>query len=179
MTHSEVAAIPAVCLAFAYAIQLPFVIPVQARLQHDIEDRVRVPLGEYLGRAVKTGQTYASESAGYVGYDTNATLYDFPGLVSTTVVAAERSNRAVFGVGGVAAALRPDWLVLRGLDWKPFKADYPQVARDYRAVRRFRVSDADSRLSFGGLTVVNFDVDFIVLRRSRPVAAPGAPGGSS
>jgi len=164
VSAAQLAAIPAVVLALAYAIQLPYAIPVEARVQHDIEDQVRVPLGQYLGRVVKPGQTIASESAGYVAYDTNATLYDFPGLVSTTVVDALKANPGYFGVGGVAALLLPDWLVMRPNELESFRSAYPRAAARYRPVRRFRVPLDDSSLSVGGLDVVNVDRDFIVLR---------------
>jgi hypothetical protein len=52
-------------------------LPLDASIQHNIEDRVRAPLGRDLQREVEPGQTIASESAGYVGYESNATLYDF------------------------------------------------------------------------------------------------------
>ena len=75
-------------LALVYVAALPFRTVVEARVQRDIEDKVRDPLGRYLGEVVKPGETITSESSGYVGYYTNATLYDFPGLESPRVVSA-------------------------------------------------------------------------------------------
>src|SRR5262249_4740187 len=158
------AAIPAVCLAIAYAIQLPWVIPLEAKVQHDIEDQVRTPLGQYLGRVVQPGESLSSESSGYVGYYTNGTLYDYPGLVSTTVVDSLRAHPEYkfHGVAGVSALLRPDWLVLRPGDAETLRSAYPQVAREYQSVRRFRISGFPGALQVGGLRVVNSDGDFLV-----------------
>jgi hypothetical protein len=180
VTRGQLAAVPAICLALAYAIQLPFSIPLEARVQHDIEDKVRVPLGQYLGRVVKPGQTITSESSGYVGYYTNGTLYDFPGLVSTTAVDAERRADSGWSHPGrlgpatpelIAYLLHPDWLVLRSGEVTRMRQKYPLALRHYRPVRRFRVPNAQSSLSLGGLTLWNIDRDFIVFRRkSEPVA---------
>ena len=86
LSPAAIAAVPAVLLALVYVTALPFRTVVEARVQHDVEDKVRDPLGRYLGEVVKPGETITSESSGYVGYYTNATLYDFPGLESPKVV---------------------------------------------------------------------------------------------
>jgi hypothetical protein len=154
------------CLALLYAVHMPFSIPLEARIQHDIEDRVRAPLGEYLARVVRPGQTMASESSGYVGYDTNATLYDFPGLTSPTVYhTLGEAGHDYYSVCGVVSLLKPDWAVLRPLELDVCRAKYPGTMRDYRRVRTFSVSDAQSSLTLGGLTFGNADRQFIVLRR--------------
>jgi hypothetical protein len=80
------------------------------------------------------------------------------------VVDALKANRGYFGVGGVAALLLPDWLVMRPNELESFRSEYPRAAAQYRPVRRFRVPLDDSSLSVGGLDVVNVDRDFIVLR---------------
>jgi hypothetical protein len=177
LTRGQLAAVPAICLALAYAIQLPYTIPMEARVQHDVEDQVRTPLGEYLGRAVKPGQSITSESSGYVGYYTNGTFYDFPGLVSTTVVdAVRRAGDAYNTTPGVAKLLHPDWLVLRPGEADYMRSVYPGLARQYRPVHRFATSDASGFLRVGGLTVFNVDERFIVFRRKPPQPPP--PNGS-
>ena len=173
------AAVPAVCLAIAYSVQLPFAIPIEARVQHDIEDRVRLPLGKYLGRVIPEGQSFTSESSGYVGYYTNGTLYDFPGLVSKTVL--ERFDEygakswpettSLFRARSpqlVIQLLRPDWLVLRPSEWMTLKNLFPEAAREYRPVRRFAVATGDVFFESGGLVVRNIDADFTVFRHGRP-----------
>jgi hypothetical protein len=164
VTAAPLAAVPAICLACAYAVQLPFVIPLEAKVQNT-ENQVRAPLGRYLGRVAKPGQTFYSESSGYVGYDTNATLYDYPGLVSTTVVDLLRRRGGFVGPLPILKVLHPDWLVLRATELDSLSADHPDLARRYNAVHRFRVSNPDAPLDVGGYSLINTDPDFIVLRR--------------
>jgi hypothetical protein len=175
----SLAAVGATALAVFYAIHLPFTLPLEARVQHDIEDRVRQPLGEYLGRVVKPGQSLTSESSGYVGYDTNGTLYDLPGLESTTVVdTLSKAGPSYYTVPGVVYLLHPDWLVLRPSDLSGLRQTYPKTAASYTVTRRFRVSEDQSSLNRWGLSIINVDRDFIVMRRlAHPyLSSPGAFG---
>ena len=63
----------ATALALAFAAQIPFTMPLEARVQQ-IEDQVRQPLGEYIGQVVPAGDTIVAEPSGYIGYWSNATL---------------------------------------------------------------------------------------------------------
>jgi hypothetical protein len=168
---AEVALVPAVLLALVYAMVLPYRTVVEARVQHDIEDKVRQPLGEYLGQVVKPGESITSESSGYVGWETNGTLYDYPGLESTSVVDAIRKAEAAHAQGfpdslaGIAHLLRPDWLVLRPWEAKAFPVWYPGIMRNYTEVRRFSVPGGREPISFEGFSILNIDRTFIVLRR--------------
>jgi hypothetical protein len=166
---ATVAAVPAVLLALVYAAALPFRTVVEARVQHDIEDKVRDPLGRYLGEVVKPGETITSESSGYVGYYTNATLYDFPGLESPTVVGilqkARDGDLAVHSLLSLAAVLHSDWLVLRPGEAPAPAGTSPEAAPQYTEVRRFSVPGAPAPISFHGFDVNNIDRDFIIYRR--------------
>jgi hypothetical protein len=171
LSPAMVAATPAVLLALVYATALPFRTDAEAHIQHGIEDKVRDPLGRYLGEVVKPGETIASESAGYVGYYTNGTLYDYPGLESPRVVSAlqraDDSGHPVFPIVGNAVLLNPDWLVLRPSEADVLTAAYPETARRYTEVRRFSVPGGTVALLVHGFDVANFDRDFIVYRLKR------------
>jgi hypothetical protein len=167
------AAVAATGLALLYVIQLPFVLPLDARTQR-IEDRVRERLGSYLGRVLKPGQTYASESAGYVAYDTNATLYDFPGLTSNRVVDTLRGSSGA-SLQLLVARLHPDWLVMRPYELDSLRQGYPAAASRYQPVRRFREPHPQPLLDHWGVQMLNLDQDFIVLRRV-PAQAGREPG---
>jgi hypothetical protein len=166
-----VVAVPAVVLALAYAIHIPFTLPLEARIQHQIEDRVRDQAGRYLGEVAKVGETIATEPSGYVGYYTNATLYDFPGLTSTTVTEALQDSPTFLASGGttmirIVPTLDPDWLVYRPYEWELLQSLAPEVAARYAPVREFSVSEEQSSLDRWGLSMLNIDRDFIVLRRT-------------
>jgi hypothetical protein len=166
---AEVAMLPALLLALIYVMPMPYRTAVETRIQHDIEDKVRQPLGEYLGRVVPTGQSLTSESSGYVGYDTNATLYDYPGLESPTVVRALReadeSGHPVLPLVGIVHLLHPDWIVLRPGEANALLSWYPEDARQYEEVRRFTVPGGQGDVTAQGFSVRNFDRDFIVFRK--------------
>lgn len=154
----------AVALAAMFAIHIPFSFPLDKRVQDQIEDRVRTPLGEYLGEVVGDGETVTSESAGYIGYYSRATLIDFPGLTSPTAVAAlGELPREARSLQSLIVSVQPDWAVLRPLELEQLTDQAPETAARYEVVREFRIPAPD--LSQGGLTYLNFDTEFLVLRR--------------
>lgn len=161
----------AAAVALLYAVHIPFTYPLEARVQHEIEDPVRDQVGRYLGEVTRVGETMTAEPAGYVAFYTNATLLDFPGLTSTTVTDAlaepenETSARSGNGVAGLVGLFAPDWLILRPTEWAYASALYPRTAARYALAREFR-ADGVSK-SQGGLTVTNADDAFLVLRRVR------------
>jgi hypothetical protein len=170
LTPAQVALAPALALALLYAAALPYRTAVEAKIQHDIEDKVRTPAGEYLGEVVKPGQTVVTESSGYLGYDTNGTWYDHPGLESPKVVETIRKGeaehvRAADSLVGIAHLLRPDWLILRPGEANAFAAIYPDLLRKYRQVRVFSVPSDGPEVSAGGFSAFNLDRAFIVYRR--------------
>ena len=159
------AAVPATVLVAAYAIHIPFTLPLERRVQQQIEDAVRDRVGRYLGEMAEVGESIVTEPAGYVGFYTNATLYDYPGLTSRTVAEALDANPEFSNPLGPVPLLRPDWLVLRPGELEFFRLAYPDEARLYEEAERFAVAEADSPLELGGLSILNVDRDFIVLRR--------------
>ena len=171
LTPGAVALAPAVLLAAVYVAALPYRMAVESKIQHDIEDKVRVKAGDYLGEVVKPGQTVVTESSGYLGYDTNGTWYDFPGLESPTVLDTIRKGKAENATAadslyGIADALRPDWLVLRPMEADYMSTVFPDLLKSYRQVRVFSVPDSNQYLvSAGGFSVLDLDRRFIVYRR--------------
>ena len=170
-TAAELAMVPAVLLALVYAMVLPYRTAVEARVQHDIEDKVRTQVGAYLGDVVKPGQSITSESSGYVGWDTNGTMYDYPGLESPTVLDKIRTAEANHAPGfpdslfGIVALLRPDWVVMRPWEADQLSVWYPDVAKEYKPVRRFSVPGGRAPITVEGFSVLNIDRSFIVFRR--------------
>jgi hypothetical protein len=163
------AAVPVVFLIAVYAMHIPFTFPLEAKIQHDIEDQVRVPLGRYMGEVVKPGETMTSESAGYVAYHTNGTLYDFPGLTSPGTIDALTSEEPhMIGVYGITQLLDPDWLILRVGEVEILSQADPETFSEYEVARHFAVPEEDTELEQWGLSLDNFDRDFTVMRRVAP-----------
>jgi hypothetical protein len=166
MPRRTAAAVAATSAAVLYSIQLPFTIPLDTQTQHDIEDRVRQPLGRYLERVVRPGQTYASESSGYVGFFTNATLYDYPGLTSSTVVDTfRRIDPANYNLQTIVHLLRPDWVVLRPNEWDTLGLVYPKTTSKYHLSRTFRAPVSATPLEHWHTAIGNIDREFAVYRR--------------
>ena len=155
-------------------MHIPFSFPLERVIQHDIEDQVRAPMGEFLGSVAKTGDTIGSESAGYVSYETNADLYDFPGLTSPAVVAAlQEPGPHLPGIYGIAQVMEPDYLVMRPNEMAALEAADPQTAAEYRPLRTFSVTAAETPLRRWGLRFLNVDREFTVLKRVEPAGGGG------
>jgi hypothetical protein len=153
-------------LAAAFGVHMPFTFPIERRIQSDIEDRVRRPIGEWLGENVAAGESVTSESAGYVGYYGRVKLYDYPGLTSPTVLEAldDRPDRRT--LEGVVDLVEPDWVVLRPFELDTLKATFPDTAARYSVVRRFGVEEADTRLVRWKVEYGNIDRQFLILRKT-------------
>jgi hypothetical protein len=163
-----------VALAFTFALHMPFSFVVESKVQA-VENTVRTNVAEYLKATVPPGESVTSESAGYIGFYGGVKLFDYPGLTSTTSVRALQALPPdQRDLAHLVAALRPDWLVLRPWELQELRNQFPEVAAEYQVVRVFRMPGVpDSRLdvdgattiAFGGLSEIDVDEKFIVLRR--------------
>lgn len=163
----------AIGLALAFAAHVPFSFTLEARVQHDVEDQVRKPLGEWLRSHVAPGESVTSESAGYVGYYGRRLLYDYPGLTSKRVVAIfERLGPRRNNMLELIAAAHPDWIVLRSFELDAFRSVMPDEAAAYVEVKRFTAPPDARPLTYGGMSLVNIDQQFAVLRRARRAPRP-------
>lgn len=70
-------AVPVMVVAFA--LHVPFELAFRAQLP---AEPVLQQVGEYLGEHVAPGEAVSAEPAGYIGFYSRATLYDYPGLTS-------------------------------------------------------------------------------------------------
>jgi hypothetical protein len=156
-----------VCLAVAFSVHMPFTFVLEQRVQSRVEDRVRKPMAEYLDWVVKPGERVVSESAGYVGYYSNVTLYDYPGLTSPGALHALRALGTERNtLQELTNAVRPEWLIMRPGEWAELEKRFPTTAALYTPVREFKVAWAGHGVEYGGLEYSSFDSDFIVFRRT-------------
>ena len=157
----------AVALVGLYALPLPFAAVLDRRVQGQIEDAVRTPVGRYLNEIMDADDTVVLEPAGYIGIATlGHTIYDYPGLTSPTVVrtlkALPRSQRTIFAL---IDKLHPDFVVLRDIEYKTFESRTPDVAAHY-FVRRTIDSAPGLDLTFHGLSYFNVDTRYVILERT-------------
>jgi hypothetical protein len=173
----RVAAVATVGMALAFAAHMPYTFPLEANVQHQVEDKVRKQLGLWLRANVPPGQSVTSESAGYIGWYGRVKLYDYPGLTSPTAYhALARLGHARNNMYELIRAVHPDWIVFRPNELAGFAGFDPGVAAQYHPVKEFKVAPGSVDLTRGGVEYINIDTDFIVLRRTasesaRPIAS--------
>jgi hypothetical protein len=153
-------------LAVVFAWPFPAHLILDEVVQHEIEDKVRVPLGLWLHDHVRPGETVVSESAGYVGFYGKVKLYDYPGLTSKEAyqIMKEIGPKHNDIMAEVAMA-RPDFVVLRFDEYELLQELHPGLARRYEAVARFSARLGDKGMRWGGVAYQNPDRKFLVLRR--------------
>ena len=152
----------AAILALLFTVSSLMLFPLDARAQR-IENNVRIKVGMYLGQSAGFDQSLVSESSGYVGYYSNAQLYDYPGLTSPlsyhTLADAPPQDRSLLYL---IYRLQPDWVVLRPVERKALAERYPDIYARYTTARIFTT---DPRLNNWGITEDTIDATFYVLRR--------------
>jgi hypothetical protein len=140
--------------------------PLDRKVQ-EIEQHVRVPLGLYLHKVVRRGEAVATESAGYIGYYSEAKLDDYPGLTSpTSYDALKRLGPEHRTLVAMVAVLKPGWVVLRPYELEEFREHAASTAAEYRVARQFRWGQP--KFSKAGVTYGDIDTEFFVLRRNHP-----------
>jgi hypothetical protein len=143
--------IPSAALAAAWLLALmaalPSTISAERRIQHDVEAKVRIPLGRYLGEIMKPGEYAACEPLGYFAYYSRKPIHDWPGLASRRMTDFLRDNPDHRNMAAAFGHVRPEYLILR-----PGEAEYIRshsdgewFARDYRELRTFAVRNEDVR----------------------------------
>lgn len=154
-------------LAFAYALHLPFSMPLDKKVQEKIEVEVRQRTGYMLAGLMKNpDDTVVLEPLGFMGLAAfNRTVYDYPGLGSKVAVRAVK-NLSPPRVAGLVHALQPTYAVLRPNEFGDLTRRFPETAARYELAARMRAAP--------GLTLRNMgysyrviDHDFRILRRTR------------
>lgn len=143
--------------------------------QRLIEWGLRAPLGRDLARAA-TGEkdTVFLESLGYIGYYSDLSMRDTPGLCAPEVIAIRRAGQT--RMAGMIAAVQPDWAVLRASEFLAFEPDERrEFERHYVLWAQYDVRREVNAVGwFPGRDFALFDAHFTVWRRQAG-AAPSPP----
>ncbi|WP_118182334.1 hypothetical protein [Paraburkholderia phosphatilytica] len=145
----------------AYAIHLPFTLPLDRMQQISIEDGVRQRTGIALREMMKPGDTVYLEPLGYVGSEVRTrTVYDNPGLASKVAFQAYKK----YGYK-MMEALRPNFLVLRVGDIPLVESQMPDLLSGY--TQCFHIdSGTGNYLSLHGLSYsIGGDHEFFIYKR--------------
>jgi 4-amino-4-deoxy-L-arabinose transferase-like glycosyltransferase len=156
-----------IILAFAYALPMPFSMPLDKKVQEKIEVEVRQRTGYLLAGLMKNpDDTVVLEPLGFIGWAAfNRTVYDYPGLGSKVAVRAVKTLSPP-RVAGLVHALQPTYAVLRPNEFGDLTRRFPETAAKYELAARIRTPPG---LSFRnmGYSYRLIDHDFRILRRIR------------
>jgi len=138
---------------------------MERTIQRDIEVGVREKTSIALGNLVDTGIGVTAEAAGYIGYFSRATLYDYPGLTSKTALSAIlKLPRADRTLTALIAALQPPWIVLRPPELEELQASYPDIGQRYAVVES--LGEWNPSIEVGEYRKYTVDSAYLILRRS-------------
>lgn len=127
----------------------------------------REQIGRWLkANAKSANETVFVECAGYIGFYSGLTLYDFPGMTSHDMVQA----RKILGTDdwlSLIKYLAPDWLVLRPAEFQRMWAQESGFFQThYLRAAEFDVSEKIQRVRFRPYEDYwRMDADFLVFRR--------------
>ncbi|MGA3006661.1 MAG: hypothetical protein ABSE59_02100 [Opitutaceae bacterium] len=110
-------------VGFFFGYSLPYFANEQELVAHEVLQ----PIGLWLHDHVRPGDKVFLEPIGYIGYYSDASLYDYPGLATPKVVQLRRQGLKFYSL---IQALQPAWLVLRGAELAEFEK-YPALAKQY------------------------------------------------
>jgi hypothetical protein len=165
LPRQERGAIAAIAIVACFAFPLPWVFGMERAIQVDINEGVRIPLGEEIGRIVRPGEPVVLEAPGFIGWVTQGLwVMDYPGLTSKTAFrAVEQIPRGERSLEALVDALRPTWVVMRPVELGFFRANFPATAAGYTEV--WRIGHPVDSIGWLGYWKVTVDGEFIVLRR--------------
>jgi hypothetical protein len=139
--------------------------------QQIIETGLRLQIGLWLRDHARSPQdTVMLEPLGYIGYFSGLRMVDWPGLVSTEMVAV-RKRLGPSKESQVGLELKPDWIV-----WRPAEAAVaPRELNDcYTLVRVFDVSDKIKAVRWlPGNGYLWWDRTFLIFHRQPDSSRPG------
>jgi hypothetical protein len=165
---------PSILMAVAGVLAALFVLNAyEMKVQQEvIENQLRMPLGLWLKKNVRQGESVYLEPLGYIGFFSDARMIDFPGLVAPEVVRLRMEKGLNFDT--LIPELSPDWIVLR-------PGDAPRLAmlslarpnysfKDHYAPvpEQFDVRDELKKYTFlPGRGYLNYDAKYLVFRKRR------------
>jgi hypothetical protein len=161
----------AVLIAFQLGVYAAVTLQLRAQ-QRIIEWGVRAPIGRSLALSARSSrETVFLEPLGYIGFYSNLSMRDTPGLCAPDVVALRRQG--LTSMASLVAALKTDWVVLRASDFASFApSEKTAFDQDYFLVKLYDVRPVIAAETWlPGRDFLLFDSYFGVWRRR---AAAGA-----
>lgn len=153
-------------LTISYVAPLIFVLPLDKKMQEEIEIGVRTKVGRHLNELMTSSDTAVLEPLGYIGWQArNKTIYDYPGLGSPIALEALKTKPGT-GLGGMMELLAPTFAVLRPDVANDINIYLPKTAALYETVSHIKL-EKPINLTNWGLSYLLIDNDFIILKRKK------------
>lgn len=143
---------------------LPLTFRTEKQIQEKVENRVRKQIGLYLHHVMGQDETIGCEPLGYVGYYSQRSVYDWPGLANREVVRYSIEHPEGRSMNDMFEHFRPDYLVLRFYEYNYLKGHKGGwIDKDYEVVKRFDVDPEETR----GILLIhtNPDTHYVVLKK--------------
>jgi hypothetical protein len=155
----------AVAYVSVLALALPTTFAAEKHIQESVENPVRRALGTYLDQVMAPNEICGGESLGYFSYYSRRAYYDYPGLASRKIrlwLQADRSHRNLLRM---LAHFRPDYIVLRPVEYKRAPDADQAFLKDYQFIRVYKVDQVHrSMLLFPRL---NYDTEYHLFKKIR------------
>ena len=153
-------------LALSYALHLPFSMPLDRRVQAEVEIPVREKTGRALDAMMRADDTVVLEPLGFMGWAAaNKTICDFPGLGSKLSVRTLK-ELPVASLQALVHALQPTHVVLRPREYDDLVQKFPGTAAKYDVAAHIKAAPG-LRLRHWGYEYWVIDDDFRILQRTR------------
>lgn len=157
-------------LSSAYLLAITYVLPMtytgERRVQNLVEKPVRRAIGRYLKSRTPPTATIGGEPLGFIGYYSDRTYYEWPGLTSRRSVDFLTKHGASFY--RVLGEFRPDYLVLRGYEadtLRSLEVDRYWFTTEYVLKKEFSVPETDRAKLF--IPEWNIDLYFGLWERKK------------
>ena len=155
-------------LLASYAAPLFFAVPLDARVQREIELDVRTEVGRRLAVLMDEDDSVVLEPLGFIGWEIRPrTTFDFPGLSSPKAFEAYIKHRHMTGL---IIELDPEFVVQRPSERREFEDRNADLAARYKLVERVSATDL-AEISNWGLLYYAIDREFGIYRRIDPANA--------
>lgn len=141
---------------------------IQMRIQQAlIENGLRKEIGLWLKQESKTTkETVFLEPLGYIGFYSELTMYDYPGLCNKKMIEARKKLKTESYLK-LINYLRPDWVVFRPWDLKSKGSakDAESFINHYQLSRTFSQKDKVEHLNIYGRNYLAYDSEFVIYKK--------------
>lgn len=142
----------------------------QIKVQQEvIETNHRKEIGLWLNKNKQDNDTVFLEPLGYIGFYSNATMLDWPGLVAPKVVAAEQNKKAGH-FSNLILKLKPSWVVIRPYVQMQLR-QLQSFNESYELVKVFNaLNELKPYANLPGINYLYYDSVFYIYKQKKAIS---------